>query len=60
MNQLLVRAIETPDITFAVVAAISNNRQKRFDLRQTRALLGYEPEDDGFRAREEHAARASG
>ena len=60
MNQLLVRVIETQGIPFAVVAAISNNRQKRFDLRQTRALLGYEPQDDGFRAREEHAARAGG
>jgi nucleoside-diphosphate-sugar epimerase len=57
MNQLLVRAIETPAIPYAVVAGISNNRQKRFDLRQTRALLGYEPQDDGFRAREERAAR---
>jgi NAD+ dependent glucose-6-phosphate dehydrogenase len=57
MNQLLVRAIETPDIPFAVVAGISNNRQRRFDLRQTRALLGYQPQDDGFRAREEHITR---
>jgi hypothetical protein len=57
MNQLLVRAIETPGITYAVVAGISNNRQQRFDLRHTRALLGYAPQDDGFRAREEHAPR---
>ncbi|MFN8663663.1 MAG: NAD(P)-dependent oxidoreductase [Thermomicrobiales bacterium] len=55
MNQLLVRSIETPDITYAVVAGISDNRRKRFDLRLTRALLGYVPRDDGFRAREEHA-----
>ena len=58
MNQLLVRAIETPEISYAVVAGISNNRQKRFDLRQTRAVLAYDPRDDGFRAREEHEARA--
>jgi NAD+ dependent glucose-6-phosphate dehydrogenase len=57
MNQLLVRAIEAPDITFAVMAGISDNRRKRFDLRQSRLLLGYAPQDDGFRAREEHAAR---
>jgi nucleoside-diphosphate-sugar epimerase len=57
MNQLLVRAIETPGITYAVVAGISHNRRKRFDLHQTRALLGYDPQDDGFRARAEHAAR---
>lgn len=60
MNQLLVRAIETPAITYAVVAAISDNRRKRFDLRLTRALLAYAPQDDGFRAREEHAARQGG
>jgi nucleoside-diphosphate-sugar epimerase len=48
LNQLIVRCIETPEIPFAVVAAISNNRRKRFDLVKTRALLGYEPVDDGF------------
>ena len=57
MNQLLVRAIETPNISYAVVAGISNNQRKRFDLRQTRALLAYEPQDDGFQVRAEHAAR---
>lgn len=56
MNQLLVRAIETPDLPYAVVAGISDNRRQRCDLRHTRALLGYAPEDDGFRAREEYAA----
>jgi nucleoside-diphosphate-sugar epimerase len=56
MNQILVRAIETPGIAYAVVAGISHNRRQRFDLRQTRALLAYAPQDDGFRAREEHTA----
>lgn len=60
MNHLLVRAIETPQITYAVAAGISNNRRKRFDLQHTRALLGYDPQDDGFRAREEHAAHLGG
>jgi len=60
MNQLLVRAIETPQITYAVVAGISNNRQKRFDLHQTRALLGYAPQDDGFLVRAEQATRRNG
>ncbi|MCA9861433.1 MAG: NAD(P)-dependent oxidoreductase [Thermomicrobiales bacterium] len=58
MNQLLLRAIETPGISYAVVAGISRNRRRRFDLRLTHALLGYTPQDDGFQAREEHAARA--
>jgi NAD+ dependent glucose-6-phosphate dehydrogenase len=48
MNQLLVRCLETPDVPYAVVAGISNNRHKRFDLVKTRALLGYAPQDDGF------------
>ena len=48
MNQLLMLCIETPDITFAIVHGISNNRTKRLDLTETRALLGYEPQDDGF------------
>jgi len=48
MNQLLVCAIETPGIDFAIVHGVSNNRIKRLDLTETRALLGYEPQDDGF------------
>lgn len=48
LNQLIVRAIEAPDIPFAVVHGISNNHIKRLDLTGTRALLGYDPQDDGF------------
>jgi hypothetical protein len=48
MNQLLMRCIETPGIDYAVVAGISDNRYKRFDLVLTRELLGYAPRDDGF------------
>jgi nucleoside-diphosphate-sugar epimerase len=48
LNDLLLRCVETPDISYAVVAGISNNARKRFDLVQTRRLLGYAPRDDGF------------
>lgn len=48
LNQLLVRCIETPDIPFAIVHGISDNRFKRLDLTSTRHLLGYEPQDDAF------------
>jgi UDP-glucose 4-epimerase len=48
LNQLLVRSIEAPAVPYAVIAGISDNRFKRFDLRTTRAVLGYEPQDDGF------------
>jgi NAD+ dependent glucose-6-phosphate dehydrogenase len=49
LNDLLVRCIETENISYAVVAGISDNTRKRFNLVQTRRLLGYEPRDDGFK-----------
>jgi NAD+ dependent glucose-6-phosphate dehydrogenase len=52
LNQLFVRCVETTDIDYAVVAGISDNRRKRFDLTHTRELLGYLPQDDGFRVLE--------
>lgn len=48
LNHLLVRCIETPDIPFAIVHGISDNRFKRLDLTSTRSLLGYTPQDDAF------------
>jgi hypothetical protein len=49
LNDLLVRCIETGAIPYAVVAGISDNARKRFDLNHTRRLLGYAPRDDGFK-----------
>ncbi len=49
LNQLLVRCIETPEIRFAIVHGVSDNRYKRLDLASTRELLGYAPEDDAFK-----------
>jgi hypothetical protein len=48
LNDLFVRCIEAEGISYAVVAGVSNNQPNRFDLRQTRRLLGYAPRDDGF------------
>lgn len=49
LNQLLVRALEAPpELRHAIVAGQSNNRRQRLDLTETRRLLGYEPQDDGF------------
>lgn len=48
LNQLLELCITTPDIPFAIVNGLSNNRFKRMDLTSTRDLLGYEPQDDAF------------
>ncbi len=52
--QLLVRCIDTPGIQFAIVHGGSNNRISRLDLAETRALLGYQPQDDAFRIAEEN------
>lgn len=48
LNQLLRLCIDAEGIDFAVVHGISNNRTRRLSLAETRALLGYEPVDDGF------------
>ncbi|HEX5689921.1 MAG TPA: NAD(P)-dependent oxidoreductase [Roseiflexaceae bacterium] len=48
MAQLLARCVDAPDISFAVVHAASDNRRKRLDISQTRELLGFAPQDDGF------------
>ena len=47
-NDLLIRCLETPDITFAIAHAISDNKFKRLDLTETRELLGYQPKADAF------------
>jgi nucleoside-diphosphate-sugar epimerase len=47
-NHLLVRCIETPDVQFFIAHAISDNRYKRLDLTETRRVLGYHPQADGF------------
>ena len=48
LNHLLIRCIEAPDVPFAIVHGISNNRFKRLDLTSTRDRLGYAPQDDAF------------
>ncbi len=47
-NQLLITCLETPDVTFAIAHALSDNRFKRLDLTETRALFGYQPQADVF------------
>ena len=49
LNQLLALSIEAEGVEYAVVAGVSDNHPNRFDLRLTRKLLGYAPQDDGFR-----------
>lgn len=45
---LITRCIETPDIQFAIVHGVSDNRFKRMDISSTRSLVGYAPRDDAF------------
>jgi NAD+ dependent glucose-6-phosphate dehydrogenase len=53
LNSLLVLSIEAslpdPADGAVIVHAISDNRFKRLDLTKTRQVLGYAPQDDGFR-----------
>lgn len=47
--KLIVASIESPvDLRFGIFYGISNNRLKRFDISNTRAILGYQPKDDAF------------
>jgi hypothetical protein len=47
--RLIADAVEAPDdLKFGIFHGVSNNRFKRLDLTDTRALLGYSPQDDSF------------
>ena len=49
MSEMLVRCIEVPDVDFAIVHGASDNRYKFLDMRDTREILGFTPQDDAFR-----------
>jgi hypothetical protein len=46
LTQLFQRCIETEDVPFAILHGISDNRFKRLDISDARALVGYAPQDD--------------
>jgi len=46
LNQLIERCIDVESITFAILHGLSNNRFKRLDISDARALVGYQPQDD--------------
>ena len=48
MNQLFERCIDVEDLPYAILHAVSDNRFKRLDIRSTRELVGYEPQDNSF------------
>ena len=47
LTKLVVASIEA-DVHFGIFHGVSDNRWKRLDISDTRSILGYEPEDDGF------------
>lgn len=48
LTQLIQRCIDAEHLNFAVFHALSNNRYKRLDISDARALVGYQPVDDLF------------
>jgi nucleoside-diphosphate-sugar epimerase len=49
LTRLVIASIDAPDtLRFGVFHGVSNNRWKRLDISDARALLGYAPEDDAF------------
>jgi nucleoside-diphosphate-sugar epimerase len=46
LNQLLWRSIDVENLKFAILHGLSDNRFKRMDISDTRALVGFAPEDD--------------
>jgi nucleoside-diphosphate-sugar epimerase len=49
LTRLVRASIDAPDdLRFGIFHGVSNNRWKRLDISDARALLGYAPEDDAF------------
>jgi nucleoside-diphosphate-sugar epimerase len=48
LSHLLVQCVDTPDVQFAIVHGVSDNRFKRMNIDSTRAAVGYMPQDDSF------------
>jgi len=53
--QLFERCIDaSPDLKFAIVHGLSSNTFNRMDINSTRALLGYDPQDNFYEAHENY------
>lgn len=46
LHQLIERCIDVEHVRFAILHGLSDNRFKRLDISDARALVGYEPQDD--------------
>ena len=49
LTQLFVRSIEVENVRFAILHGVSDNQFNRLDLTETKALVGYDPDDDSVR-----------
>lgn len=49
MNQMLDRCIAADHVRWGLFNALSNNAFNRLDISDAREVLGYQPQDDGFR-----------
>ncbi len=59
LTRLVSGAIDAPDdLEYRVFHGISNNRWKRLDISDSRAVLGYDPQDDAFELAHANAAKA--
>lgn len=47
-NQLLIGCVETENIQYEVLNAISDNRYKRLDISESKEKVGYRPKADAF------------
>src|SRR5438034_678833 len=56
-RRLFTRAVEAPDVEFALVNGFSREGATRYDLEPGRRLIGYEPTDDFETALASHRAR---
>ena len=48
LNQLLIGCIETENIQYEVINAVSDNRYKRLDITESVSKVGYNPKADAF------------
>jgi len=48
LNQLIEKCIDVENLKFAIFHGLSNNRFKRLDISDAKALVGYQPQDDAF------------
>jgi uronate dehydrogenase len=50
MSQLIHKCImASKDVKFGILAGVSNNKRNYMDLKFTKKLVGYKPEDDAFK-----------